>query len=95
MLDIYYIQLLTEFPRNKVAPVRIAIGKMWLFTRVGCAIYPTGYMAVCFNDDVGPKIARELIYNFADLINQAGVALFFLTAAKEITRGEKIRDAMR
>ena len=52
-------------------------------------------MAVCFNDDVGPKIARELIYNFADLINQTGVALFFLTAAKEITRGEKIRDAMR
>lgn len=86
---------LTEFSRDKVAPVRKAFGMMRLFIAVGWAIYPIGYMVACFSDEAGPKIARELIYNFADLINKVGLGLVVVTAAKEITRDAQIRDAMR
>ncbi len=86
---------LTEFSRDKVAPVRKAFGKMRLFIAVGWAIYPIGYMVACFSDEAGSKIARELIYNFADLINKVGLGLVVVTAAKEISRDAQIRDAMR
>ena len=78
-----------------MAPVRKAFGMMRLFIAVGWAIYPIGYMVACFSDEAGPKIARELIYNFADLINKVGLGLVVVTAAKEITRDAQIRDAMR
>jgi sensory rhodopsin len=86
---------LTEFSRDKVAPVKIAFTKMRLFIALGWAVYPIGYMVACFSDGVGPKIARELIYNIADLVNKVGLGIVVVSAAKQITRDAAIRDAMR
>jgi sensory rhodopsin len=86
---------LTEFSRDKVTPVRDAFSKMRLFIALGWAIYPLGYMVACFSDGIGPKIARELIYNVADLINKVGLGIVVITAARQITRDAAIRDAMR
>jgi sensory rhodopsin len=86
---------LTEFSRDKVAPVRRAFSGMRLFIALGWAIYPIGFMVASFSGGDGVKIARELIYNFADLINKVGLGLVVVTAAKQITRDAAIRDALR
>jgi sensory rhodopsin len=86
---------LTEFSRDKVAPVKKAFAGMRLFIALGWAVYPVGFMVACMADGVGPKIARELIYNFADLVNKVGLGLVVVTAAKQITRDAAIRDALR
>jgi sensory rhodopsin len=94
LLFIMYSSL-TEFARDKVAPVKRAFNNMRLFISVGWAIYPIGYMVACFADGDGAKVARELIYNVADLINKVGLGLVVIIAAKQITRDAAIRDAMR
>jgi sensory rhodopsin len=86
---------LADFAADKVAPVRRAFTTMRLFITIGWAIYPLGYMVACFSDGVGPKIARELIYNVADLVNKVGLGMVVIFAAKQITRDAAIRDAMR
>jgi sensory rhodopsin len=86
---------LTEFSRDKVAPVKKAFAGMRLFIALGWAVYPIGFMVACMADGAGPKIARELIYNFADLVNKVGLGLVVVTAAKQITRDAAIRDALR
>ncbi len=94
LLFIIYSSL-TDFSRDKVAPVRKAFNTMRLFITVGWAIYPIGYMVACFSTDPGAKVARELIYNIADLINKVGLGLVAVAAAKQITRDAQIRNAMR
>jgi sensory rhodopsin len=86
---------LTEFARDKVAPVRRAFTGMRMFITFGWAIYPIGYMVACFSDGEGVKIARELIYNVADLVNKVGLGLVVVIAAKQITKDAKIREALR
>jgi len=41
------------------------------------------------------KVVRELIYNFSDLINKAGLGLVAVIAVRAITRDIQVRDAMR
>jgi sensory rhodopsin len=86
---------LADFAADKVAPVKRAFKNMRLFITVGWAIYPLGYMVACFSDSENAKIARELIYNIADLVNKVGLGMVVIIAAKQITRDAAIRDAMR
>lgn len=94
MLYIVY-GILTETARDKVLPVRNAFHKMRLFITVGWAIYPIGFMIGALSDADAAKVIRELIYNFADLINKVGLGLIAVLAARAITRDNQIREAMR
>jgi hypothetical protein len=40
------------------------------------------------------RVARELIYNFADLFNKVGFGMVAVYAAQQIMREESIRKAM-
>jgi sensory rhodopsin len=40
------------------------------------------------------RIARELIYNFADLFNKVGFGMVALYAVRQVMREQKIREAM-
>ncbi len=86
---------LTEFSRDKVAPVKKAFAGMRLFIAFGWAVYPIGFMVACFTGSTEAKIARELIYNIADLVNKVGLGLVVVMAAQQITRDAQIRDALR
>ncbi|MGL6289773.1 MAG: bacteriorhodopsin [Silanimonas sp.] len=95
MLLFMMYSVLTEAARDKVAPVRIAFERMRLFFLIGWSIYPLGFIVGMMSDAESFKIARELVYNFADLINKVGLGLVALVAAKQISREAAIRQAMR
>ena len=87
--------VLSDTARGKVAPVQRAFLRMRLFILLGWSIYPLGFIIGMLAPDDGFKIARELVYNIADLINKPGLGLVALIAAKQITRDAAIRQAMR
>jgi sensory rhodopsin len=87
--------LLGDAARDKVAPVRKAFEKMRMFITIGWAIYPIGFMIGLLSDADAAKMIRELVYNFADLVNKVGLGLIAVLAAKQITREAAIREAMR
>lgn len=94
MLYIVY-GILTDAARDKVLPVRNAFYKMRLFITIGWCIYPIGFMIGALSDADSAKVLRELVYNFADLINKVGLGLVAVLAARAITRDNQIREAMR
>jgi len=88
------IGFFSESAQDKVKPVKKAFRFMVIFIAVGWAIYPIGFL-FGMSDLEGMKVARELVYNIADLVNKVGLALVALFAAKAITRDTQIRSAMR
>jgi sensory rhodopsin len=86
---------LADAAKDKVAPVKKAFLNMRLFILIGWMIYPLAFIIGMLAPGDGAKIARELLYNFADLINKVGLGLVALIAAKQISRDAAIRQAMR
>lgn len=86
---------LADAAKDKVAPVKKAFINMRTFIVIGWMIYPVGFIIGMLAPGDGAKIARELVYNFADLINKVGLGLVALIAAKQISRDAAIRQAMR
>lgn len=94
LLYIVY-SILTEAAKDKLLPIRTAFERMRLFLVLGWSIYPIGFMIGALSDADVAKVLRELVYNFADLINKVGLGLIAVFAARAITRDQQIRDAMR
>ncbi len=87
--------VLADAAKDKVAPVKRAFANMRTFIVVGWMIYPIGFVIGMIAPGDEFKIARELVYNIADLINKPGLGLVALIAARQITRDAAIRQAMR
>ena len=87
--------VLADAAKDKVAPVKKAFVNMRTFIVVGWMIYPIGFIIGMLAPGDGAKIARELVYNFADLVNKPGLGLVALIAARQISRDAAIRQAMR
>ncbi len=87
--------VLADAAKDKVAPVKRAFVNMRTFIVIGWMIYPIGSVVGMLAPGDEFKIARELVYNLADLINKPGLGLVALIAARQITRDAAIRQAMR
>ncbi|WP_214723148.1 bacteriorhodopsin [Exiguobacterium sp. s143] len=91
----YIIYLLftnvTKAAEDKPAPIRKALLQMRLFILIGWAIYPVGYAVTLFAPGIEVQLVRELIYNFADLINKVGFGLiaFFAVKTMSVTKNLK------
>ena len=92
----YIIYLLftnvTKAAEDKPAPIRKALLQMRLFILIGWAIYPVGYAVTLFAPGIEVQLVRELIYNFADLINKVGFGLIAFFAVKTISATQKLKS---
>ncbi|MDX1626583.1 MAG: bacteriorhodopsin [Wenzhouxiangellaceae bacterium] len=89
------LQFFGEAADEKVGPVKRSFRIMALFIAVGWAIYPLGFVLGLVSDADGAKLAREFVYNIADLVNKVGLGLVVVTTAKAITKDAQIKEAMR
>jgi sensory rhodopsin len=60
----------------------------------GWLIYPLGFLLTLVSNAPEVRIARELVYNFADLFNKVGFGVVAIFAIQQIMREDKIRQAM-
>nr|AGA56231.1 PR [Exiguobacterium sp. JL-3] len=92
----YIIYLLftnvTKAAEDKPAPIRKALLQMRLFILIGWAIYPVGYAVTLFAPGIEVQLVRELIYNFADLINKVGFGLIAFFAVKTMSATQKLKS---
>ena len=92
----YIIYLLftnvTKAAQDKPAPIRKALLQMRLFILIGWAIYPVGYAVTLFAPGIEVQLVRELIYNFADLINKVGFGLIAFFAVKTMSATQKLKS---
>ncbi|WP_214770013.1 MULTISPECIES: bacteriorhodopsin [unclassified Exiguobacterium] len=92
----YIIYLLftnvTKAAEDKPAPIRKALLQMRLFILIGWAIYPVGYAVTLFAPGIEIQLVRELIYNFADLINKVGFGLIAFFAVKTMSATKNLKS---
>ncbi|WP_214857593.1 MULTISPECIES: bacteriorhodopsin [Exiguobacterium] len=92
----YIIYLLftnvTKAAEDKPAPIRKALLQMRLFILIGWAIYPVGYAVTLFAPGIEVQLVRELIYNFADLINKVGFGLIAFFAVKTMSATKNLKS---
>ncbi|MEI4460874.1 bacteriorhodopsin [Exiguobacterium indicum] len=92
----YIIYLLftnvTKAAEDKPAPIRKALLQMRLFILIGWAIYPVGYAVTLFTPGIEVQLVRELIYNFADLINKVGFGLIAFFAVKTMSATKNLKS---
>lgn len=92
----YIIYLLftnvTKAAQDKPAPIRKALLQMRLFILIGWAIYPVGYAVTLFAPGIEVQLVRELIYNFADLINKVGFGLIAFFAVKTMSAAKNLKS---
>ncbi|MEK4647827.1 bacteriorhodopsin [Exiguobacterium sp. FSL W8-0210] len=92
----YIIYLLftnvTKAAEDKPAPIRKALLQMRLFILIGWAIYPVGYAVTLFAPGIEVQLVRELIYNFADLINKVGFGLIAFFAVKTMSAMKNLKS---
>jgi sensory rhodopsin len=84
----------TNASANKLAPVKLGLSRLKLFIVFGWAIYPLGFMLTLISNSPDMRVARELVYNFADLFNKVGFGMVAIYAIRQVVREQKIRDAM-
>jgi sensory rhodopsin len=84
----------TNASANKLGPVKQGLSRLKLFIVFGWAIYPLGFLITLISNSPDVRIARELIYNFADLFNKVGFGMVALYAVRQVMREQKIREAM-
>ncbi len=92
----YIIYLLftnvTKAAEDKPASIRKALLQMRLFILIGWAIYPVGYAVTLFAPGIEVQLVRELIYNFADLINKVGFGLIAFFAVKTMSATKNLKS---
>lgn len=84
----------TEAASQKLGPIRIALSRLKLFIVFGWLIYPLGFLITLLSSSPDMRIARELVYNFADLFNKIGFGIVAIFAIQQMMREEQIREAM-
>ncbi|TVP82495.1 MAG: rhodopsin [Alkalicoccus sp.] len=75
----------TKAANERPKPIKRALLNMRLFILIGWAIYPIGYAVTLVSSGVEVQLIRELIYNFADLINKVGFGLIAFFAVKTMS----------
>ena len=84
----------TEAASQKLGPIRIALSRLKLFIVFGRLIHPLGFMITLLSNSPDMQVARELVYNFAELLNKIGFGIEAIFAIQQMMREEKIREAM-
>ena len=84
----------TEAASQKLAPIRIALSRLKLFIVFGWLTYPLGFLITLLSNSPDMRVARELVYNLAELFNKIGFGIVAIFAIQQMMRGEKIREAM-
>ena len=79
---------------NKLGPVKVGLSRLKLFIVLGWAIYPMGYLLTLISNTPDLRVSRELVYNFADLVNKVGFGMVAIYTVRQIVREQKIREAM-
>lgn len=85
---------MTEAASQKLAPIRIALSRLKLFIVFGWLTYPLGFLITLLFNSPDMRVARELVYNFAQLLNKIGLGIVAIFAIQQMMREEKIREAM-
>jgi sensory rhodopsin len=85
----------TQASQDKLEPIKIGLTRLKLFIVIGWAIYPVGYFVTLLSPSPELRLARELIYNFADLFNKVGFGMVALFAIQQMLREAQIRQAMQ
>ncbi|MEM6794739.1 MAG: bacteriorhodopsin [Acidobacteriota bacterium] len=80
---------------DKLQPIQEGLNRLKLFIVIGWAVYPLGYLVSMFGLGFEGQLARELIYNVADVINKVGFGLVALFAARQVTREQSLRKAFQ
>ena len=76
---------LSDLPDHVGSAVKKGVRAMGLFVLAGWVIYPIGYFAPMLGV---PADVRELVYNFADLVNKGGLCLLVYLVAKATSQEE-------
>jgi sensory rhodopsin len=84
----------TQLSSKKLGPIQKGLSRLKLFIVFGWLIYPLGFLITLLSNAPEVRIARELIYNFADLFNKVGFGMVAVYAVQQVLRDEKIRKAM-
>lgn len=80
--------------KNKLAPIRRGLDNLKLFIVFGWLIYPLGFLLTLVSGSPELRVARELVYNVADLFNKVGFGMVAIYAVRQMVREEKIRKVM-
>jgi sensory rhodopsin len=87
---LYIIYLLfttvTNAAKDKPPAIQNGLRIMSYFILIGWAIYPLGYAVTLIGTGDQLGVIRELVYNFADLVNKVGFALVALAAVKQMSK---------
>ena len=84
----------TELSAKKLGPIRVGLSRLKLFIVFGWLIYPLGFLITLLSNSPEVRLARELIYNVADLFNKVGFGVVALYAIQQVIRDEQIRQAI-
>lgn len=84
----------SQLSAKKLGPIQVGLGRLKLFIVFGWLIYPLGFLITLLSNAPEVRVARELIYNFADLFNKVGFGMVAVYAVQQVMRDEKIRKAM-
>jgi sensory rhodopsin len=85
ILNILYTQV-TEKAEKAPKEIKAGLLSMRSFILVGWAIYPLGYLLTLISADTTMIVAREFIYNIADLINKVGFGLVAVFSVKALSK---------
>jgi sensory rhodopsin len=84
----------TQLSAKKLGPIQKGLSRLKLFIVFGWLIYPLGFLITLLSSAPEVRVARELIYNFADLFNKVGFGMVAVYAVQQVLREDKIRRAM-
>jgi sensory rhodopsin len=84
----------SQLATKKLGPVRVGLSRLKLFIVFGWLIYPLGFLLTLVSNSPDMRVARELVYNIADLFNKVGFGMVAVYAVHQIVREEAIRKAM-
>jgi sensory rhodopsin len=94
LIIVMLFRVISVSSETKVKPIRIALNQLKLFILFGWAVYPLGYMITLLVPGPEIQMVREIVYNFADLVNKVGFGFVAIYACTQIARDEEIKAAI-
>jgi sensory rhodopsin len=85
----------SQLSTKKLGPVRAGLSRLKLFIVFGWLIYPLGFLITLLSNSPDMRVARELVYNIADLFNKVGFGMVAVFAVQQLRREDDIRQAMQ
>jgi len=91
LIIVMLFRVISVGSENKVKPIRRALNQLKYFIVFGWAIYPIGYLVTLIAPGPEVQMVREMVYNFADLVNKVGFGFVAIYACTQIARDEEIK----